>query len=87
VELKKRFGKRLAYAGNLDVLVLAHGTRDEIRREVLHKLNAARGGGYIPQSDHSVASNISAENYLYALELLREYGRYPIELGEFNQTI
>ena len=87
VELKKRFGKRLAYCGNLDVRVLAGGTKDDVRREVLHKLNAARGGGYIPQSDHSVASNIPPENYCYAIDLIREYGKYPIDLGEFNETI
>jgi len=87
VELKKRFGRRLAYCGNLDVRVLANGTKDEIRRELLHKLNAARGGGYIPQSDHSVASNIPPENYCYAIDLIREYGKYPIDVGEFNEDI
>jgi len=87
VELKRRFGKRLGFCGNLDVTVLAGGTKEEIRREVLHKLNAARGGGYIPQSDHSVPSNVPPENYCYVLELIRQYGKYPIDLGEFNEDL
>ncbi len=68
-------------------MVLAGGTKDEIRREVLRKLNATRGGGYIPQSDHSVPSNVPPENYCYALELIRRYGKYPIDVGEFNEDV
>ena len=34
---------------------------------MLTKLNAAKGGGYIFQSDHSVPGNISAENYEYVV--------------------
>ena len=30
-----------------------------VRREVLRKLNAARGGGYILQSDHSVPETVA----------------------------
>ena len=47
-------------------------------------LNAAKGGGLIFQSDHSVPSNISAENYEYVVNLVREYGQYPLELGEYD---
>ena len=87
VELKKKFGKRLAYCGNIDVAVLERGTKENIRREVLRKLSAARGGGYMPQSDHSVPGDVPPRNYLYALELIRQYGRYPLELGEFDEEM
>jgi hypothetical protein len=47
-------------------------------------LNAAKGGGYIFQSDHSVPSNISGQDYDYVVKLVREYGKYPLQLGEFD---
>ncbi len=50
----------------------------------LAKLNAAKGGGFIFQSDHSVPSNVSARNYEYVVNLVREYGRYPLRLGEYD---
>ena len=48
------------------------------------KLNAAKGGGMIFQSDHSVPNNISAEKYEYVVDLVREYGQYPLELGKYD---
>ncbi len=85
VDLKRKYGTRLAFNGNIDVRVLAWGTREEIKREVLRKLNAAKDGGFIFQSDHSVPGNVPPANYQYALELLREYGKYPLDLGEFDE--
>jgi uroporphyrinogen-III decarboxylase len=87
VKLKKKYGKRLAWVGNIDVRVLAKGSREDIKREVLRKLNAAKGGGYIFQSDHSVPANVPPENYHYAIQLVKEFGRYPLNLGEFEEEI
>lgn len=84
VELRRRYGHRLAFCGNMDVRVWARGDKDELRRVVLTKLNAAKGGGYIFQSDHSVPSNVSGESYDYVVRLVRQYGRYPLELGEYD---
>jgi hypothetical protein len=84
VDLRRRFGHRIGFCGNLDVLTWANGTQEEIKRMVLHKLNAAKGGGYIVQSDHSVPSNVSGQNYEYVVKLVREYGRYPLQLGEYD---
>ena len=38
------------------------------------KLSAARGGGYIFHSDHSVSSAVSGHTYDYIVKLVREYG-------------
>jgi uroporphyrinogen decarboxylase len=84
VDLRRRFGHRIGFCGNMDVLLWANGSKEEIRRAVLTKLNAAKGGGLIFQSDHSVPGNVSAENYEYVLSLVREHGRYPLRLGEFD---
>ncbi|MCX5675156.1 MAG: hypothetical protein NTX87_09115 [Planctomycetota bacterium] len=87
VDLKRRFGRRWAFNGNIDVRVLATNDREKVRREVLTKLNAAKGGGYIFQSDHSVPDNVAPATYEYVMQLVREHGRYPLNLGEFDQAI
>jgi len=84
VALRREHGHRIAFCGNMDVLTWAQGSEEELRRVVLTKLNAAKGGGYIFQSDHSVPGNISARNYEYVIGLVREYGRYPLRLGEHD---
>jgi hypothetical protein len=84
VDLKRRYGPRWAFNGNIDVRVLATNDRDKVRREVLTKLNAAKGGGYILQSDHSVPDNVAPATYDYMVQLVRDYGNYPLGLGEFD---
>ena len=84
VDLRRRYGHQIGFCGNMDVLLWADGTKEQLRQSVLTKLNAAKGGGYIFQSDHSVPSNVSAENYEYVLNLVRTKGVYPLALGEFD---
>lgn len=80
VELKRRFGRCWAFNGNIDVRVLATNDRAQVRREVLRKLQAAQGGGYIVQSDHSIPDNVDPQTYDYMIRLARQYGRYPLRL-------
>jgi hypothetical protein len=82
VDLRRLYGHRMGFCGNMDVLTWANAPLPELKRYVLRKLNAARGGGYIFQSDHSVPSNVSAERYEYVVSLVREFGKYPLSLGE-----
>ena len=74
----------MAFCGNMDVLTWALGTQEDIKTETLTKLNAAKGGGLIFQSDHSVPSNISGQNYEYVVNLVRQYGKYPLQLHEYD---
>ena len=85
VELRRQYGRRLGICGNSDIQVWESGDRAAIRREVLRKLNAAKGGGYIFQSDHSVSSSVSGQTYDYIVKLVREFGNYPLQLGEFDE--
>lgn len=80
VELKKRYAGKLAFVGNVDVRMLESGDPKAIRREVLYKLQAAKGGGWVFQSDHSITSAVAPESYALALEILREHGDYPLRL-------
>ena len=67
--------------------ILAGGDREKIRREVLTKLNAAKGGGYILQSDHSIPDDVAPRDYDYMVQLVREHGSYPLQLGEYDLEI
>lgn len=87
VDLRRQYGHRMGFCGNSDITVWETGDREAIRREVLRKLNAAKGGGFIFQSDHSVTSAVSGATYDYIVKLVREYGVYPLQLGEFDEAV
>jgi uroporphyrinogen decarboxylase len=78
VELRRRYGHRIGFCGNLNVQAWERGDRREIRAEILRKLQAGRGGGLILQSDHSVTSGVSGRTYEYIVNLIRERGVYPL---------
>ena len=84
VELREEFGHQISFCGNMNVMDWADKSREELKKIVLTKLNAAKGGGMIFQSDHSVTSDIPGEKYDYVVKLVREYGKYPLQLGEFD---
>jgi len=84
VDLRRKYGHRIAFCGNMNVMEWAGCTKEELKTIVMRKLNAAKGGGMIFQSDHSVPSNVSAENYEYVVNLVREFGQYPLELGDYD---
>ena len=47
VELREQYGHGIGFCGNSDIQIWESGDREAIRREVLRKLSAARGGGMI----------------------------------------
>jgi uroporphyrinogen decarboxylase len=82
VELRRRYGHRIGFCGNLNVQAWERGDRREIRAEILRKLQAGRGGGLILQSDHSVTSGVSGRTYEYIVNLIRNHGVYPLADSE-----
>jgi hypothetical protein len=85
VDLRRQYGHKIAFCGNSNMQVWEEGNLENVRREVLRKLNAAKGGGLIFQSDHSVSSAVSGHTYDYIVKLVREYGNYPLNLGEYDE--
>jgi uroporphyrinogen decarboxylase len=71
VEMRQRFGKRLAYYGNIAVTKML-GPQEELLKEIEAKVPIARGGGYIFGSDHSIPPQVSFERYQWMLETARE---------------
>lgn len=84
IYLKKKYKNKLAFIGNIDCRDVLPGTKDAIKRDVLRKLNAGKGGGYIPSADHSVPDNVPVENYDYFRNLIKKYGNYPLKLGKYD---
>jgi uroporphyrinogen decarboxylase len=84
VDLRRQYGHRIGFCGNMNVLEWAEEGQEGLKAIVLRKLNAAKGGGYIFQSDHSVPSNVSGQNYEFVVNLIRQYGQYPLQLGEYD---
>ncbi|MBM4155997.1 MAG: hypothetical protein FJ221_13375 [Lentisphaerae bacterium] len=85
-DLRRTYGHRMGFCGNSSMQVWEGGDPVAVRREVLRKLNAARGGGMIFQSDHSVSSAVPGRTYDLIVKLVREYGRYPLRLEEFEEA-
>lgn len=76
-ELKRLYGDRISFMGNIDVTILSTGDWQRIEDEVRSKILIAKEhGGYIYHSDHSVPPSVSLETYRYVMELVDRYGRY-----------
>lgn len=82
-EVKRRVGDRICLGGNVDCSPLMRGARDEIRRSALYCLkHGMPGGGYIFMSSNSVYPPVEIEDYLFMLDIRKQYGRYdrPVEI-------
>ncbi len=71
--LKPLYGDKITFMGNINADVIANGTREQIRHEVISKVTVAKqGGGYIYHIDHSVPPTVSYADYSLLMETLRE---------------
>ncbi|HLA83526.1 MAG TPA: uroporphyrinogen decarboxylase family protein [Thermoguttaceae bacterium] len=71
VKLRERYGKRLAFFGNIDVHKMT-GPIEPLDAELRRNVPLARAGGYIFQSDHSVPPTVTFERYCWLLNRARE---------------
>lgn len=72
VKLRKKYGKNFILIGNIDKRALAGGKKaikEEIMRKVPFLLSK---GGYFPALDHFCPPDVSFENYMFYLKVLRE---------------
>ncbi len=70
LELRGRFGRRLAFYGNIDATKM-YGHEAELEAELRRKVPLARDGGYIFHSDHSVPPQVTYERYRWLLDRAR----------------
>lgn len=79
VALKAKFGDCLSFVGGIDNhTALPSPDQRVLAREIERKLEAAKGGGYIIGSDHSLPATVPPANYEFYLRTVRELGRYPL---------
>jgi len=81
VEIKRKYGKKVALKGNiLTTGVLAHGTPDDVKKEVIETLkNAAENGGFILSTGDQVGGNTPIDNLKTLIETGQKYGEYTKE--------
>lgn len=76
-DLCPRYGDRICFFGNVDVMVMATNDHDLIESEVRTKLDAGKASlGYAYHSDHSVPPSVSWETYQFVIDLVDRYGNY-----------
>ncbi len=78
--LKRDFGSKLTFWGAVDTQwVLPHGTQDDVKAEVRHRIqDLAVGGGYVVAPVHNVQADVPAENVIAMYQAALKYGRYPL---------
>ncbi|MEM1569799.1 MAG: uroporphyrinogen decarboxylase family protein [Candidatus Bathyarchaeia archaeon] len=72
VNVRRKYGEKLALYGGIDKRALTGGKRT-IERELYSKIvPMIELGGYIPTVDHTVPPDVPLKNFLYYLELKRK---------------
>jgi uroporphyrinogen decarboxylase len=76
-KLCPKYGNRMSFFGNIDVMVMATNDLEKIEAEIAGKLAAGKATkGYVYHSDHSVPPQVSWDTYQFIIDCLKRYGRY-----------
>lgn len=77
-ELKRRYGHRICFFGNIDCAhTLVYGSEADVRKEVRNLVDsAAQGGGLIVASSNSAHTFVKLRNFLAMIDETKEYGWY-----------
>ncbi len=76
-EVKQGYGDRLCLKGNVSAITMARGSREQVREEVVHCLDAAaEGGGYVLAVGDSIGPQANLANIEEMVQTGLEYGRY-----------
>jgi len=74
VDLRRRFGRKMAFLGGIDKRAIAKGG-SVIEAEIARISPVIEAGGYIPGCDHGVPADVSWPDYVRFVQLLaRETG-------------
>ncbi len=71
IELREKYGKRIAFIGNINKVALKEG-KESIDKELERKLPLVKEGGFIPCVDHGVPLDVPLKNYLYYINQLKD---------------
>lgn len=76
--LKEQFGDQLVFwGGGIDTQrVLAFGTKEEVRRQVMEQCEIlGKDGGFVFNTVHNIQANVPVENVITMIEILNEIRR------------
>jgi len=78
VEIAKTYGNRIAYMGNINVVVLNTNDEEKIRGEIEYKVNSLKEMKipYFFHSDHSIPPSVKFKTYSCALEIFKRISYY-----------
>ncbi len=72
-----KFGDRMTFFGNIDVMKMIPNDLDLIEEEIVSKFAAAKPTrSYIYHSDHSVPPQVSWKTYQAIIEMVKKHGNY-----------
>ncbi len=76
-KIKDMYGCKICICGNIDLVLLSNGTKEEIKIDVKKHLDHLKtGGGYVCGSSSSLYDGIPPANYLELVDTVHEYGKY-----------
>lgn len=81
--LKERYGGKLCLFGGINVETLLAGTPEESRQEALYAMkHGAPGGGLVLTGGNILEPGTRYDNYMAVTDAWREFGAYPIKIGD-----
>jgi len=73
-EVKQKYGDKLCLMGNVDVDLIARGSRKEVAAKVIETIElVGYNGGYVAGSSNSIPDYANFENYLTLLNTIKNY--------------
>jgi len=76
--LKKKYGQKIVFwGGGVDTqIVLAFGTPEEVRKQVIENCKIfGKGGGFIFSAVHNIQANVPVRNIVALVDALKEFNR------------
>lgn len=82
VEIKKKYGRNLAFWGGIDTQkILPWGSISEVENEVSKRIKElGSSGGYVIASVHNIQPDVPPENIVAMASAAKKFGMYPINL-------